>query len=76
MNYQEKIKDDLRRAEIIESWQKRFDKLKKTKKMSIYQFCQKYGIEMTGVYHILAGRRGAKWESINKIQSALHAENV
>lgn len=71
-----RAEDIIERTNRIKSWETRFQSLKFYKGKTIASFCSENGLDNTHICHIIKGRRGANWETINKVENSLRKEGV
>lgn len=76
MSFAEKVEDQAKRLERTSAWAGRLKTIKDKTGRNIKDICEKYGLDNTQLSHIMAGRRGARWETINAVEAALAAEEA
>jgi hypothetical protein len=75
-NYVDELHDRLKRQAEMKKWKARFKRLKKKHGMSVAFFASKHKFDDSLICHQIAGRRGAKWDYIARVDEALKAEGV
>ena len=74
MNVASKLLDRQKRYEIVQSWPERLDRIKENTNLSRAKFCQKHGMNASQLSRHINGRMLAEWETIDRIERAIKAE--
>lgn len=75
MIHAQKLADAVERSERVAKWNERLDALN-DKGVNRAEFCRRYKIEPSQLSRHCSGRMNARWETIDKIESALEKEGV